>query len=345
METTRGHLTKLRQQLQPNDKKIDRSTRYGNEFQIEKPHPDTGLPMTRDDVCDLFEERQLPSMDVEPLRGKRLLCWCKPNERCHGDSIIKKLDETKHMIGHNSNALAPLVKKAQNGLAQVKKGEETTLEGWLEYGAALNEGRELFPKGDNKRFSEWLFSSQLANCSKDDRLAAMWAAANIDEFHQTKEDNPKVRTIRGLHAKWKEAQEKKGKDDENGTATTKKPKLDINDRRKVGKLLKVFQDPATPTHIREAVGIKLNGYEEAHGKHFKDYVGDLNDSVVEDRDDDKEPEVDREYVAEKMVETVLRNLDKEPAKDYLTLVFLDAYKNDSVLMREFNNLIREVKIW
>lgn len=215
METTRGQLTKLRQELQPNDKKIDRSTRYGNEFQIEKPHPDTGLPMTRDDVCDLFEERQLPSMDVEPLRGKRLLCWCKPHERCHGDSIIKKLDETKHMIGHNSNALAPLVKKAQNGLAQVKKGEETTIEGWLMYGEALNEGREQFPS--DEQFGQWIVSANLSGTNDHDRLAAMWAAANPDEFHQTKEDNPKVRTVRGLHSKWKKAQKGKVKDDENDT--------------------------------------------------------------------------------------------------------------------------------
>ncbi len=45
--------------------------------------------MTRDDVCDLFEERILPGLDVSALRGKDLICFCKP-KRCHGDSILEK---------------------------------------------------------------------------------------------------------------------------------------------------------------------------------------------------------------------------------------------------------------
>lgn len=91
MKTTRGHMyepTVGKQAV-----RIDRKTAYGNEFKIGKPHPDTGLPMTRDDVCNLFEERQLPSMDVSKLEGKHLLCWCKPDQRCHGDSIIRKIEQ------------------------------------------------------------------------------------------------------------------------------------------------------------------------------------------------------------------------------------------------------------
>lgn len=44
---------------------------------------------TRDEACDRFEAKILPGLDVEPLRGKDLSCWCKPN-RCHCDSILKK---------------------------------------------------------------------------------------------------------------------------------------------------------------------------------------------------------------------------------------------------------------
>lgn len=69
-------------------------SKWYNQFKKKKPHPDTGQPMTRDDVCDLFEERQLPFMNVEPLRGRALGCWCAP-KRCHCDSIVKKLEETK----------------------------------------------------------------------------------------------------------------------------------------------------------------------------------------------------------------------------------------------------------
>jgi len=124
---------------------------------------------------------------------------------------------------------------------------------------------------------------------------------------------------------------------------TKKPNLDYDDKRKIKKLLSVFNDPVTPQPMKEAVGTKLKGYEEAHGSHYDDFVDGLDD-VVDNGDDDTNV-VDRDYIAEKMVETVLRNLDKEPAKDYLTMVFLDAYKDDSVLTREFNNLMREVEIW
>jgi len=76
-----------------------------------------------------------------------------------------------------------------------------TLAGWLLYGEALNEGRELFPS--NNRFHEWKVSSQLATTNRDDEAAAMWAAANPVEYKATKRANPRVRTVRGLHAKWK----------------------------------------------------------------------------------------------------------------------------------------------
>lgn len=92
IKTTRGHLASRHQKNLPNDLRVGRNSKYGNPFKIGNPHPDTGLEMTRDDVCDLYIERVLPFLDVEPLRGKRLLCWCKPNERCHVDSLISKLE-------------------------------------------------------------------------------------------------------------------------------------------------------------------------------------------------------------------------------------------------------------
>lgn len=67
---------------------IGRGSPYGNLFIIGAPHPETGLPMTRNDVCNLFEQRILPSLDVSDLKGKDLLCYCKP-KRCHGDSLLQ----------------------------------------------------------------------------------------------------------------------------------------------------------------------------------------------------------------------------------------------------------------
>lgn len=80
------------EKLGPDEKWIRRGTKFGNPYKMNEPHPDSGLPMTRDDVCDLFEERSLPNLDVEELRGKTLVCFCAP-ERCHGHSIIKKLNQ------------------------------------------------------------------------------------------------------------------------------------------------------------------------------------------------------------------------------------------------------------
>jgi hypothetical protein len=62
---------------------IGRGSPWGNPFMI-GPHG------TREQVLKLFEEMILPQLDLEPLRGKDLVCFCKP-ERCHGDLIMEKL--------------------------------------------------------------------------------------------------------------------------------------------------------------------------------------------------------------------------------------------------------------
>lgn len=65
---------------------IGRGSPYGNPFVI-------GKHGTREEVCDRYEKEILPGLDIEPLRGKDLVCYCTP-ARCHGDSILKKLKET-----------------------------------------------------------------------------------------------------------------------------------------------------------------------------------------------------------------------------------------------------------
>lgn len=45
--------------------------------------------MTRDTVCDRFEQEILPKLDVRELKGKHLLCYCAP-QRCHCDAILRK---------------------------------------------------------------------------------------------------------------------------------------------------------------------------------------------------------------------------------------------------------------
>ena len=72
---------------------------------------------------------------------------------------------------------------------RVAKGETDAIEGWLAYGAALNEGRSLFP-GD-KEFGQWVSLSKLDKHNDGDvhpgeQQAAMWAAANRDQFEEAR---------------------------------------------------------------------------------------------------------------------------------------------------------------
>lgn len=70
----------------------------------------------------------------------------------------------------------------------VAEGEARTMDGWLLYGAALNEGRKLHPS--NNAFHEWLLFHQLGGTHDLDRAAAMWAAAHGDTFTATRKGHP-----------------------------------------------------------------------------------------------------------------------------------------------------------
>jgi len=66
-----------------------RGSPQGNPFVIGVWWKAAGRKMTRDDVCDRFKAEVLPELDVEALRGKDLVCFCKP-KRCHCDDILIK---------------------------------------------------------------------------------------------------------------------------------------------------------------------------------------------------------------------------------------------------------------
>lgn len=69
---------------------IGRGSPWGNPWII-------GVDGDRDEVCDLFERTTLPHLDLTPLIGKDLVCFCAP-KRCHGDSILLAIEamETKN---------------------------------------------------------------------------------------------------------------------------------------------------------------------------------------------------------------------------------------------------------
>lgn len=63
--------------------RIDRGTPWGNPFKV-------GIDGNRATCIRRFEHEVLPLLDLEPLRGRDLLCHCKP-KACHGDPILRAL--------------------------------------------------------------------------------------------------------------------------------------------------------------------------------------------------------------------------------------------------------------
>lgn len=94
---------------------------------------------------------------------------------------------------------ARLAEEARRGLRMVEAGEEKTMEGWLVYGAALNDGRKRYATGGqgDKDFGAWVVAHQLDGPDDMNRLAAMWAAGNPEQFQETHKAHPRVRTVRG----------------------------------------------------------------------------------------------------------------------------------------------------
>lgn len=82
--------------LGPNVVRIDRRSKWGNQFKIGDDHPRYGK-IDRALAVALFRDYALQVLAsnpdwLEPLRGKTLACWCTP-EPCHGDVILEILGE------------------------------------------------------------------------------------------------------------------------------------------------------------------------------------------------------------------------------------------------------------
>lgn len=76
----------------PGCKRIDRLTKFGNPYKMEKSTPEE-----RDRVIGLFREYANKKVQDQPgffneLKGYDLACWCAPRP-CHGDVIIEILKE------------------------------------------------------------------------------------------------------------------------------------------------------------------------------------------------------------------------------------------------------------
>lgn len=81
-----------------NTVKVDRSTRWGNQIVVGSERGIGYRPWTAEDAVAAFRAemeyaiRNKPSgeppLDLSPLRGKNLACWCRPGAACHADVLL-----------------------------------------------------------------------------------------------------------------------------------------------------------------------------------------------------------------------------------------------------------------
>lgn len=64
---------------------IGRGSPWGNPYVI-------GKHGTRAEVIELFRRNVLPKLDLTPLKGKHLVCFCKP-QACHGDLLCEAANQ------------------------------------------------------------------------------------------------------------------------------------------------------------------------------------------------------------------------------------------------------------
>jgi uncharacterized protein DUF4326 len=78
-------LNKHRDGVPPGAVYVGRGSPYGNRYRI-------GIDGTREECIALFERDVLPTLDLAPLRGKDLVCYCAP-KACHGDILLREANK------------------------------------------------------------------------------------------------------------------------------------------------------------------------------------------------------------------------------------------------------------
>ena len=72
---------------------------WGNPHPVSDPCPECdGRRHTRDEAIALYREHLLAHPDLvdrikRELAGRDLACWCKPDEACHADLLLKIANE------------------------------------------------------------------------------------------------------------------------------------------------------------------------------------------------------------------------------------------------------------
>lgn len=64
---------------------VGRGSPWGNPFKI-------GKDGTRAEVIAKFEKKILPTLNLKPLKGKHLICYCAPLA-CHADILLREANK------------------------------------------------------------------------------------------------------------------------------------------------------------------------------------------------------------------------------------------------------------
>jgi hypothetical protein len=93
--------------MPPNTRKVDRSTIFGNPFNVAKYGPEEALllhrawltgAMTDEEIAGrysdlvathLIDRRRQILRSLPGLRGMNLACWCSPTKACHADLLLE----------------------------------------------------------------------------------------------------------------------------------------------------------------------------------------------------------------------------------------------------------------
>lgn len=61
---------------------VGRGSKWGNPYKID-------LEQQRSHAVAWYEAHIAPHLDVTELRGKDLACWCRLDQECHADILLK----------------------------------------------------------------------------------------------------------------------------------------------------------------------------------------------------------------------------------------------------------------
>jgi hypothetical protein len=71
---------------------VGRPTEWGNPYYVGYKGCAEEPLMTREEAIECFKQYRLPDLDLEPLRGKNLACWCPLTLPCHADILLSVIN-------------------------------------------------------------------------------------------------------------------------------------------------------------------------------------------------------------------------------------------------------------